>query len=114
MTEDATELRTRLLEAATLVGTAKSLIAEGSVVDLNGLDARVERICAELPSLPPSERDALKPALIALMDGLGGLAEAVRSQHGALAEKLSAVAQGSRALGAYGAGSATAHTPRKR
>ena len=114
MTADAAEVRTRLLEAATLVGTAKVLIADGSVVDLNGLDARVERICDALPSLPPTERDALKPALIALMDGLGGLAEAVKAQHATLADKLSAVAQGGRALGAYGAGSATARNPRKR
>ena len=114
MTADADALRNRLLEAATLVGTAKSLIAEGGVVDLAGLDSRVQGICQALPDLPGPDREALKPALIALMDGLGGLAEAVKTQHAALAEKLSAVSRGSRALGAYGAGLAAGKPPKIR
>jgi hypothetical protein len=114
MTAEADELRARLLETANLVGTARNLIAEGGVVDLQGLDDRVASICAALPKLPPDEREALKPALIALMDGLGGLADTVKAQHALLADKLSTVSQGSRAAGAYGAGSATAKPRRKR
>lgn len=114
MTAEADTLRSRLLEAATLVGTAKSLIADGGVVDLAGLDARVQTICEALPSLPSPDREALKPALIALMDGLGGLAEAVKAQHAALAERLSAVSRGGRAMGAYGAGLAAGRTPKNR
>jgi hypothetical protein len=112
VTQDA--VRAQLLEAATLVGTAKSLIAEGGVVDLAGLSARIETVCTVLPGLPSTEREALKPALVALMDGLGGLAEAVKAQHSALAEKLTAQSQATRARGAYGAGSATARKPPRR
>jgi hypothetical protein len=104
MTADAETLRSRLLEAATMVGTARSVIADGGVVDLGGLDARMQDICKAIPDLPPDEREELKPALIALMDGLGGLAETVKVQHAALTEKLLTVTQGRRALGAYGAG----------
>ena len=114
MTADADALRSRLLEAATMVGTAKSLIADGGVVDLAGLDARVQDICKAIPKLPADDRDELKPALIALMDGLGGLAETVRAQHAALAEKLSIVTQGRRAAGAYGAGFAAGKPPKIR
>ena len=113
MTTDADALCTRLLEAATLVGTAKSLIADGGIVDLSALDARVRNICQAIPMLPPGERDGLKPALIALMDGLGGLAETVKAQHAMLAEKLSTVSQGRRAVGAYGAGLAAGQKPPK-
>jgi len=114
MTVDADLLRNRLLEAATMVGTAKTLIADGGVVDLAGLDARVQEICKTIPELPASDRDGLKPALIALMDGLGGLAETVKAQHAALAEKLSTVSQGRRAVGAYGAGLAAGKRPKSR
>ena len=103
MTQTGDALRAQLLEAATLVGTAKSLIVEGSVVDLAGLSARIETVCTALPGLPATEREALKPALVALMDGLGGLAEAVKAQHASLTGKLSAQSQASRARGAYGA-----------
>jgi hypothetical protein len=103
VTQTGNALRAQLLEAATLVGTAKSLIAEGSVVDLAGLSARIETVCTALPGLPTAEREELKPALVALMDGLGGLAEAVKTQHTALAGKLSAQSQADRARGAYGA-----------
>lgn len=113
MTADVEALRTRLLEAANMVGTARSLIADGGIVDLSGLDARVQDICKAIPALPPDERDGLKLALIALMDGLGGLAETVKVQHAALAEKLSSVSQGRRAVGAYGAGLAAGHKPPK-
>jgi hypothetical protein len=47
------------------------------------------------------------------MDGLGGLAETVKVQHAALAEKLSSVSQGHRAIGAYGAGLAAGRKPPK-
>jgi hypothetical protein len=113
MTTDAEALRARLLEAATMVGTAKSLIADGGIVDLSGLDARVQNICKAIPALASGERDELKPALIALMDGLGGLAETVKAQHAMLAEKLSNVSQGRRAIGAYGAGLAAGRKPPK-
>jgi hypothetical protein len=103
VTQTGDALRAQLLEAATLVGTAKSLIVEGSVVDLAGLSARIETVCSALPGLPAAEREELKPALVALMDGLGGLAEAVKAQHGALAGKLSAQSQADRARDAYGA-----------
>lgn len=114
MTADTDALRNRLLEAATMVGTARSLIADGGVVDLAGLDARVQHICQVIPTLPPDDRDSLKPALIALMDGLGGLAETVKVQHAALAEKLSTVTQGRRVAGAYGAGLAAGKRPKTR
>ena len=113
MTADAEALRTRLLEAANMVGTARSLIADGGIVDLSGLDARVQDICKAIPELPRDEREELKLALIALMDGLGGLAETVKVQHAALAEKLSSVSQGHRAVGAYGAGLAAGRKPPK-
>jgi hypothetical protein len=113
MTASADTLRTRLLEAATMVGTAKSLIADGGIVDLSGLDARVRDICKAIPELARDEREELKPALIALMDGLGGLAETIKTQHAMLAEKLSTVSQGRRAVGAYGAGLAAGQKPPK-
>lgn len=111
---DTTQVRTGLLEAAAMVGTARSLIAEGKVVDLAGLESRVACVCGQLPSLPAPDRETLKSALIALMDGLGGLAEALNEQHGALAKQLAAVSKGKSAVSAYGAGAATAGPRRKR
>ncbi len=99
----AAEIRTRLTEVSAVVCMARSLLDDGQPVDLTGLEIRVEALCRDLSVLPGGDRDEVKPGLIALMDELGRLAETVRAQHGALAERLATVLRGQRAVGAYAA-----------
>jgi hypothetical protein len=99
----ATDIRTRLTEVSALVCMARSLLADGNPVDLSNLEVRVEGLCRSLIVLPRDDREEIKPNLVALMDELGRLAETVRAQHAALAERLSTVVRGQRAVGAYGA-----------
>lgn len=97
------EIRNRMVEVSAVVCMARSLLADGKPVDLSSLETRVEALCRSLVAMPRDDREEIKPALIGLMDELGRLAETVRAQHAALAERLSTVVRGQRAAGAYGA-----------
>lgn len=107
------DIRTRLTEVSAVVCMARSLLADGKPVDLTSLETRVEGLCRSLVVLPRDDREEIKPNLVVLMDELGRLAETVRAQHAALAERLSTVVQGQRAAGAYGMPSRTARRPKR-
>ncbi len=99
----AADIRTRLTEVSAVVCMARSLLADGKPVDLSSLQSRVESLCSAMIALPRDDREVIKPNLVALMDELGQLAETVRVQHAALAQRLASVVRGQRAAGAYGA-----------
>ena len=56
----------------TMIAAARRSLAEGAVLDLKGLDAEVERVCASLLLLPKAERaaaaDQLQRLTLALDD----------------------------------------------
>jgi hypothetical protein len=84
-----------------MIATARSSLAEGAVLDLKGLDAEVERVCASLLLLPKEERGATADALQRLTAALDDLANAVAEQQAELRDSTERVARG-RAAQAYG------------
>ena len=90
-----------LREAAAAIGAARTLLDQGNVVDLKGLESHVERACGAIPTLDPSERERLKPALIALIDGLNGLGDQLSSQHEELSGTLKGMGTRRQAVSAY-------------
>src|SRR5690606_10198586 len=100
---DRNTIQSQLLDTAGFVGTARTLLGEGKSVDLDSLEPRVATVCDDIAKLPPAERSDLKTALLALRDGLGGLADDVRSQQPALARELQSVGVRRHATAAYGA-----------
>ena len=86
-----------------MVAAARSRLADGAILDLKGLDAEVERICASMASLPRGERNRTIEALERLTAELDRLAEAVTAQQTALRESDERAARG-RAAQAYGQG----------
>ncbi len=47
-----TSIESALREAATAIDSARMLLRQGTIMDLNGLEAHVEQACIGIPSLP--------------------------------------------------------------
>lgn len=112
MTE-AQQVRDQLIDAATIIGAARSIIADGKLVDLGELESRINELCSALPAVPAGDREEIKGALIEMIEALDKLAAEIKERHGELAEGLKGVSTHKRAVSAYGAGAATSRGPRK-
>ncbi len=66
-----------LRKAASMVGTARRLLATGTMVDLSALEGKVRFICETLSSLARDEGRILLPDMEALIADLDRLAQAV-------------------------------------
>ena len=90
-----------LREAATAIDSARTLLDQGTVIDLNGLEAHVEQACGRIPALPAPDRERLKPTLVALIDGLNRLSEKLTEQHQEISGTLQNIGTRTRAVSAY-------------
>lgn len=96
-----TNIEAALREAATAIDTARTLLGQGTIIDLNGLEEHVEQACGGIPALPASDRERLKPTLIALIDGLNLLSEQLSEQHQEISGSLQNIGTRTRAVSAY-------------
>ncbi len=81
------------------VMAARRGLAEDAIIDLDGLEAAVARLCAAAQAAPAAERPALAGELASLAEGLDRLAADIAHKGEA--------AQRCRAATAYGAGEGT-------
>jgi uncharacterized membrane-anchored protein len=88
----------RLGEVAAAVAEARRAVAEGAHIEVSGLDAAVEQICAGAQDVPAAERSAFMRELGELADALDQLAAEITRQ--------SEAAQRRRATDAYDSGGA--------
>jgi hypothetical protein len=91
MSTEATQAA--LAEINATIAEARRAVAEGSLIELVGLDAAVGRICEAARALPAAERPAIAEQLDALAGALDVLALDIARQRDA--------AQRMRAAGAY-------------
>lgn len=96
-----TNLKRRLLAAASVVSEARLAVERGSFVDLSGLESEANDICQELARIPRGEGEELKNALIALADDLDRLTQTLTAAHKQLAEEIGELANRRRAAKAY-------------
>ena len=92
-----------LNQIATAVGAARSVLREGGVVDLAGLDTRVAALCDSTLALDGDAGRSMLPALAALVEDLSALADECRQSRAATAFLLQQVGARDRAARAYGA-----------
>lgn len=90
-----------LREAATAIDVAQTLLSQGNTVDLEGLEAHVEQACSAIPTLPVTDRESLKPTLVALIDGLNSLSDKLSVQHEEITGTLQNIGTRHRAVSAY-------------
>ncbi len=98
-----TQVEAQLQEAAVAVDAADTLIRQGQIIDLAGLESHVDTVCTAITKLPPASCAALKPILIKLIDGLNGLARKIADQHESVAGKLQGLSSHRKAVTAYAA-----------
>ena len=98
-----------LAEAYAAIGAARNLLDQGSVVDLTGMERRVEEICADINNIPEAERAGLKSMMLSLIDELDRLAEKLAQQNAELSTELGDNSDRQRAVSAYG--DAEGHKP---
>jgi hypothetical protein len=77
MSTQSDALHQELEKAATLVGTARRLLATGTEVDLAALEGRVRFVCGAVLDLDRSEGVTFRPSLEALVADLDRLAAAL-------------------------------------
>ncbi|MBC7950508.1 MAG: hypothetical protein H7Z12_01635 [Rhodospirillaceae bacterium] len=76
----ATQVREELDKAASLVLTARRLLATGTMVDLSALEGKVRVICEQLAGMAREDGKTLVPAMEVLINDLDRLADAIHER----------------------------------
>ncbi len=95
------ELKARLAEASATIEVARRALGEGKIVSLDGLEAHVDMTCKGITELRQPEGQALRPAMIALIDGLDQLSKALEQDRGQAKTALNSLSGRERAQSAY-------------
>ncbi|MBC7907448.1 MAG: hypothetical protein H7Y60_11980 [Rhodospirillaceae bacterium] len=74
------QVREELDKAASLVVTARRLLATGTMVDLSALEGKVRVICEKLVAMGREDGKALVPAMEVLIGDLDRLADAIHER----------------------------------
>lgn len=77
---DADAIASQLAAVTDYVRQCQARIVRGEVMDLGGLDRTVAAICADIAQLPPQDARAQEPQMQKLVEGLDGLAVAMKEQ----------------------------------
>lgn len=77
---NATSVREELDKAASLVLTARRLLATGTMVDLSALEGKVRAICDQLVAMGREDGRPLVPVMETLIGDLDRLAEAIQER----------------------------------
>ena len=85
---DIAQIRHGLEEVVGAVALARRKVGEGQLVDLSGLERRVDELCAAIRDQDSSEAQILRPPLLSLIDDLTRLSDDLKAQHGQVASAL--------------------------
>ncbi|MBI3444981.1 MAG: hypothetical protein HY055_06395 [Magnetospirillum sp.] len=81
MSADKEQVRQELVKAASLVGTARRLLATGTEVDLAALEGKVRFVCDAVAELDRKDGQAFRADMEALIAELDRLAAALTMRH---------------------------------
>lgn len=98
------EIAREIDHVASMINAFRAAATGGDIIDLSGIDQRVETLCANILSKRAEPRDRLKSPLLALIDDLNRLVEALQAQQNEAAENVKSVSSRHRAVSAYGKG----------
>jgi len=87
-------LKQELAEIAAAVDEARRAVAEGAMVEIDGLDAAVAKVCDGAQNAPVDERSALAQDLVALAEALDALATDIQRQSDAVERQRASLAYG--------------------
>ena len=108
------EVKAGITEAGSAVQAARTLLSQGSLIDLSGLEVFVQDLCGSVEELPENQGGVLKPDLIKLIDDLNGLADVITAERDSVAGEMKTLSDSKRAASAYGSGpDSSSKPPRK-
>ena len=99
---DVAEVETAIADAATGIGAARTMLAQGETIDLAGLEKHVRGICAGIEALPMEDRLNLKAPLVSLIDDLNALTDILNSLFEKTSSELKDRTSRQQVLSAYG------------
>jgi hypothetical protein len=94
-------IHTALDQATSAIEAARTLLRQGTIIDLKGLEEHVEHACGMIGNVPPGDRQNTKLRLAGLIDSLNALTDEMTAQHQELSGALKGVGQRRQALSAY-------------
>lgn len=80
----AADVRVDLQKVASVLTTARRLLAGGTMIDLSALQGMVRGVCDQVALLPLDQARALRPGLESLLGGLDRLGEDLNALHASL------------------------------
>ena len=85
---DVAQIRHGLEEVVGAIALARRKVGEGQLVDLSGLEKRVDELCTAIREQDGKEAQSLRPSLLSLIEDLNRLSEDLKSQQGEVAAEL--------------------------
>ena len=111
---DLAQIQAKLDEAGAAVQSARTLLSQGRLIDLSGLEKFVENLCGSVAELSSSQSGTIKPALVKLIDELNGLAESITTERDNISGEIKTLSDNKRAASAYGSGGSPSVKPAKK
>src|SRR4051794_17874041 len=90
-----------------IITAARGMVSDGKAVNLQPLEAEMRRLCAAVETVPRTDAHLLEPRLLALIDELDKLFNAISGKHTDLKRELGDLALRDRAVSAYASGKKT-------
>ena len=91
---ETAKTREEVAKVASLVLTARRLLASGTLVDLSAIEERVRALCGAIEAMPPDEGRPLREDLLTLIDKLNRLGSDLRDQLAQISSKRAGDDQG--------------------
>jgi hypothetical protein len=101
------DIQMKLDQTSGVIEGFRCSVAEGSVIDLTGLDQSIDLMCNAINELPTDQRVTVKATLIGLLDDLNALVDMLAIQQNKVTDGLKGVASRQQAVSAYGKGTNT-------
>ena len=79
------DVKEEIDKVASVVSTARRLLADGRMVDLSALEEKVRILCDAIRSTPPKNRDYVRETMVTIIENLDILAKDLTEQFGAIA-----------------------------
>jgi hypothetical protein len=98
------EILTRELTGiSAIITAARGMVNDGKSVNLQPLEAEMRRLCASIEGMPRTDAQVLEPRLLALIDELDKLFNAISGKRAMLQEQIKDLSLRDRAVSAYAA-----------
>jgi hypothetical protein len=98
------DIKTELDQTSSVIAQFRTSVSQGEIIDLTGLDQKIEGMCNAIVDLPDEQRDTVKATLIGLIDDLNTLVDMLTQQQQKVSEGLKGVTSREKAVSAYGKG----------